>query len=135
MPAGPPPHLALHPFAPDAPLAAEGLDEARSLVTELLETLRDATDLDDGTRRFLLRHAAALQLALQLCDVVGPDAVADAVAGALGAAMMVKVSDPEAARTSSWQNFWDASAKAGSLLTLASGVAQLGAAIGRAIGG
>ena len=102
-----------------------GLNEATALAGEVLDALRLDTDLDPDTREVLIRHAAALYLALQLADVTGAEGVRDAAAAALGSVLVVAREHPGDIRHPILTRFWKMAAGAAVLITLSDGPRQI----------
>lgn len=106
-------------------LDQDSLAEARDLVDKLLKTLHAAKDLDQDTQHLLIRHATAMQVALNLADVVGPEGIRDAAAGALGAAVMVAVQHPHDRQKRPVRAFFEVVQNVANTVTIAAGAAQL----------
>ena len=88
----------VHMYRPGKPVSEIDKERALELVTQLLEVLNSSSDLDEATKSLLIRHAAAIQLALNLLDVVGAQGLEDAVAGAIGAGISEGIPLPPADR-------------------------------------
>jgi hypothetical protein len=121
----------LHRRAPRPQMAETKRDEALELVAALLATLQDSDELDPASRAMLIRHAAALQYALNLAWVTGPEGVDDALAGAWGAASIVLWTNPENGTKTTFNKFVEAMKTLSAMLLLA----QTGLAIGTSVAG
>ncbi len=102
----------------------DGLTEALALVGEVLDLLRLDSDLEPDTRQVLVRHAAALQLALQMADVTGAEGVRDAAAAALGTVMVVYREHPADIKHPIIARFWRMAERAAVLITLSDGAVR-----------
>ena len=121
----------LHRRAPRPPMAEAKRDEALELVAALLTTLQNSDDLDPASRATFIRHTAALQFALNLAWVTGPEGVEDALAGALGAARIVLWTSPASGAKTTFKKFVDAMTTLSTMLV----VAQTGLSIGTSVAG
>lgn len=121
----------LHRRAPRPQMGEAQRDEALELVAALLATLQGSDDLDPASRAMLIRHAAALQYALNLAWVTGPEGVEDALAGALGAARIVLWASPEYGAKTTFKKFLEAMTTLSTMFVLA----QTGLAIGTSVAG
>lgn len=105
-------------------LDRDGLTEALALVGEVLDLLRLDSELSPDTRDVLVRHAAVLQLALQMADVTGAEGVRDAAAAALGIVMVVYREHPTEIRHPIIARFWKMAERAAVLIALSDGVVR-----------
>jgi hypothetical protein len=121
----------LHRHAPRPQISEAKRDEALELVAGLLATLQGSDDLDPASRAMLIRHAAALQYALNLAWVTGPEGVEDALAGAMGAAHIVLWASPESGTKTTFKKFVEAMTALSTMLV----IAQSGLAIGTSLAG
>jgi hypothetical protein len=87
----------LHRYRPDGQVDEDTATKARDAIAEVLQALREDTALDAETRASLLRHAAALQHALALAWLTGPEAVNDALTGLVGGLAMATLKSTDAA--------------------------------------
>lgn len=124
----------VHLHRPRRVLSGSDIESARGLVDALLTTLRGADDLDSETLALLIRHAAALQTALNLVGLVGVDGIEDALAGSLGAAIIAGMSSDGAKDSDTWQYFWLAIGRVSTLLLIAQQSYALTEAITRLLG-
>ena len=105
------------------------------LADELLEMITASTDLAPRARALLLRQAAALKASIEREWLVGGVGVQAALAGAVGATIVISVNSPETQHTSSFKKFVSVVAEIGGLLTVAQAGVTLGTAIAGLIGG
>ncbi|GGB91438.1 hypothetical protein [Cellulomonas carbonis] len=101
----------------------DALAEARGLADEVLELLREATELPAEVRELLVRHATALRTALDLADVLGGQAIQDAVAGVIGAVALAERASTSARQSKSVQRLWEVLDRFTRLTNLVTGTA------------
>lgn len=81
----------LHRTRPEPALDEGQGKAARDAIAAVVSALRDDEELDQETRELLIRQAAALQHALELAWLTGPDAVNDAFVGLIGSLALATV--------------------------------------------
>ena len=86
----------LHRRRPDPKIDSTQGQAARDAIAEVIAALRDDDQLDQETRDLLIRQAAALQHALELAWLTGPNPVKDALAGVVGGLAMATMKSADA---------------------------------------